>query len=166
MCFIGRAWPNFPSFFSTFRKNPNKNHPQVWALYSFFYHALRKEFHAHDIFGNQGMSPLPWLPKNMDGTGETAKLEPTITPHLQHSRTPSAYKRFLRIGYQVCIFHTRTHRSSGVARWVGWLGARSAVFGGCFQLWRGGESAVAWWQRGDTSLAPPGMILVLAKKAE
>ena len=33
--------------------------------------------------------------------------------------------------------------SSGVARWVGWLGARSAVFGGCFQLWREGESAVA-----------------------
>ena len=34
-------------------------------------------------------------------------------------------------------------RSSAVARWVGWLGARSAVFGGCFQLWREGESAVA-----------------------
>ena len=32
LCFIGRAWPNFPSFFSTFRKNPNKNHPQVRAL--------------------------------------------------------------------------------------------------------------------------------------
>ena len=30
--FIGRAWPNFPSFYSTFQKNPNKNHPQVWAL--------------------------------------------------------------------------------------------------------------------------------------
>ena len=53
-----------------------------------------------------------------------------------------------------------------MAQWVGWLGARSAVSGGCFQLWRGGESAVAWWQGGDTSLAPPGMILVLAKKAE
>ena len=32
MCFIGRAWPNFPSFLSTFQINPNKNHPQVWAL--------------------------------------------------------------------------------------------------------------------------------------
>ena len=32
MCFIGRAWPNFPSFYSTVQKNTNKNHPQVWAL--------------------------------------------------------------------------------------------------------------------------------------
>ena len=24
---------------------------------------LRKEFHAHDIFGNQGTSLLPWLAK-------------------------------------------------------------------------------------------------------
>ena len=32
LCFIGRAWPNFPWFYSTFRKNPNKKVPQVWAL--------------------------------------------------------------------------------------------------------------------------------------
>ena len=32
LCFIGRVWPNFPSFDSTFRKNPNKKVPQVWAL--------------------------------------------------------------------------------------------------------------------------------------
>ena len=31
-CFIGRAWPNFPSFYSTFRKKNNKKVPQVWAL--------------------------------------------------------------------------------------------------------------------------------------
>ena len=33
LCFIGRAWANFPSFYSTFRKNPNNNKvPQVYAL--------------------------------------------------------------------------------------------------------------------------------------
>ena len=32
LSFIGRAWPKFPSFYSTYQKNPNKNHPQVRAL--------------------------------------------------------------------------------------------------------------------------------------
>ena len=35
LCFIGRAWPKFPSFYSTYQKNPNKNHPQVRPLSRF-----------------------------------------------------------------------------------------------------------------------------------
>ena len=31
-CFIGRAWPNFEAFYRAFRKNPNKNVPQVSVL--------------------------------------------------------------------------------------------------------------------------------------
>ena len=61
--------------------------------------------------------------KSMDATGETAKLEPTITPDLQHSRTPSAYERFLRVGY---AFPTRTR--TGAHAWHGGLGG--SVLGG------------------------------------
>ena len=52
-----------------------------------------------------------------------------------------------------CICGTATQQipltecwSSGVARCVGWLDARRAVFGECFQLWRGSKSGVGWWQ--------------------
>ena len=31
LCLIGRAWTNFPSFCSTFWRNPSKNVPQVWS---------------------------------------------------------------------------------------------------------------------------------------
>ena len=47
--------------------------------------------------------------KSMDG--------PTITPDLQHSRTPSAYERFLRLGY---AFPTRTR--TGAQAWHAGLG--------------------------------------------
>ena len=104
--------------------------------------------------------------KNMDGTGGRRNCEAGTNKNTR----PAALANTLCVrtlsACRVCISHTHTRRSSGVARWVGWLGAWSPVFGGRFQLWRGGESAVAWWQGGDTSLAPPGMILVLAKKAE
>ena len=104
--------------------------------------ALQKEFHAHDIFGNQGMSLLPWLPKEHGcdrgncEAGTNNNTRPAALANTLCVRTLSACR--------VCISHAHTHRSSRVARWVGWLGARRAVFRGCFQLWRGGESAVTW----------------------
>ena len=36
-CFIGRAWPNFPAFCTTFRNKTNKKVAQVWALCRSFY---------------------------------------------------------------------------------------------------------------------------------
>ena len=46
-----------------------------------------------------------------------ANLEPTVTPDLQHSRTPSAYERFLRVGYAF-----PTHTRAGAQAWHGGLG--------------------------------------------
>ena len=78
---------------------------------------LRKEFHAHDIFGFQGMPPLPCLPKEHRWDRGHGGTGTTITPDLQHSQTPYAYERFLRVGY---AFPTRTR--TGAQAWHGGLG--------------------------------------------